>query len=295
MSKKEKIIQVASTLFCEKGYEYTSVDEIAKECGISKGSFYKNFPSKEDLLIAIFEKMPGDLEKLLQKIHSSNYESHSQKLSDFITIALEYMLHDKVPFYFDTTTLYPALMKKNLQGKINSIVLEINLYLREFLQDLYGKQIKNYEGDLIFLLKGIIFQFIHSYRFLPNVDLQKGAAFIVSIFEIIVHGLIEKKPNPLISPDWDVIEILNKFNSPLNKGLRIQNILEKIEHEINSSSIITNQKEQYIKAVSLLADECTHPKPKEFLVNALITYLKTLPNTEIYCEELLIEISNNVN
>ncbi|RTQ87945.1 TetR/AcrR family transcriptional regulator [Lysinibacillus telephonicus] len=295
LPKKETIMQVASNLFAQKGYEYTSVDEIAKECGISKGSFYKYFPSKEDLLIEVFKEMPSGLKMFLQKIHSSNYDSPSEKLSEFISVALKHMLNDKRFYYLDIHTLYPTLVKNKLEDKIAEVFFEINLYLKEFLLDLYGNHIKDYEEDLIFILRGIIVQFVQLYRFSQQVDLQKSVTFFVTVFEIIVHGLIEKKPDPFIHSDWDIAEILDEFNSPLYKALRIQRILEKIEHEIKSSSIKTDQKDQYLKAASLLADECRSYEPKEFLVNALITYIKDLPNTQKYCDELLDEISNYVN
>ncbi|MMZ66194.1 Biofilm operon icaADBC HTH-type negative transcriptional regulator IcaR [compost metagenome] len=44
------ILENALRLFGEKGYESTTVDEIAKESGLSKPSFYKYFDSKENLL-----------------------------------------------------------------------------------------------------------------------------------------------------------------------------------------------------------------------------------------------------
>ena len=51
--KKLEVLPVAIRLFSEKGYHATSVEEIAKESGMAKGSFYKLFNSKEDLLVEI--------------------------------------------------------------------------------------------------------------------------------------------------------------------------------------------------------------------------------------------------
>lgn len=295
MPKKEEIIQVASTLFSEKGYEYTSVDEISKECGISKGTFYKYFQSKEDLVLEIFQKMPKDLANVLQRIYSSNFDTSTEKLTAFISMTLEIMLSNKTTFSLNSASIMPALMIDKLEDKLKNINLEINMYLSEFFLYLYGEDIKKYLRDFIYLFKGISFQYVQVSRFLPNVDLQKGTTFIVNIFEIIVRGLMEKQPEPFIQSDWDVSEILNEIKSPLNKGIRIQYLLEKIEHEINSSAIKSNEKDQYLKAVSLLSDECKHHEPKEFLVSALITYLKTLPSIQRNCDELLNEMTNFVH
>lgn len=47
---KNKIFEVSGRLFKEKGFENTTVDEITKEAGIAKGTFFNYFPTKESLL-----------------------------------------------------------------------------------------------------------------------------------------------------------------------------------------------------------------------------------------------------
>ncbi len=43
-------MKVAGELFAKKGYEETSVNDILKQIGIAKGTFYHHFKSKEDVL-----------------------------------------------------------------------------------------------------------------------------------------------------------------------------------------------------------------------------------------------------
>src|SRR5713226_1799238 len=59
------ILQVAEEVLLEKGYHEASIDEIASRVGIAKGTVYLHFPSKEDLVVAIFER---DMQQLLQYI-----------------------------------------------------------------------------------------------------------------------------------------------------------------------------------------------------------------------------------
>ena len=47
---KNNIFEVTGRLFKEKGYDNTTVDEITKEAGIGKGTFFNYFPTKEALL-----------------------------------------------------------------------------------------------------------------------------------------------------------------------------------------------------------------------------------------------------
>ncbi|MGE5445051.1 MAG: TetR/AcrR family transcriptional regulator [Ignavibacteriales bacterium] len=51
MKSKEKIILVATDLFHKKGYQTTTVDEIAEATGVTKSNLYYHFRSKEELAL----------------------------------------------------------------------------------------------------------------------------------------------------------------------------------------------------------------------------------------------------
>ncbi|WP_405292817.1 TetR/AcrR family transcriptional regulator [Methanobrevibacter sp.] len=55
MNTKEKIFDVSLELFSKKGYDSVSLREIAEEVGIKKSSIYSHYPSKEAILMDIFE------------------------------------------------------------------------------------------------------------------------------------------------------------------------------------------------------------------------------------------------
>ena len=63
MSRLEKqqrtrgaLLRSASKLFCRRGLEGTSVDEVAEDAGYTKGAFYANFKSKEELCLTMLER-----------------------------------------------------------------------------------------------------------------------------------------------------------------------------------------------------------------------------------------------
>jgi AcrR family transcriptional regulator len=53
---RTRIIRQAISLFSQKGYHATSVEDIAKAAGITKGAFYWHFESKEGLLESFLEE-----------------------------------------------------------------------------------------------------------------------------------------------------------------------------------------------------------------------------------------------
>jgi AcrR family transcriptional regulator len=52
---REKIIQAAIVSFAQTGFDRTKMEDIAKRLGLSKGTIYLYFGSKEDLFLAICE------------------------------------------------------------------------------------------------------------------------------------------------------------------------------------------------------------------------------------------------
>jgi AcrR family transcriptional regulator len=54
-----EIVEAALSLFVEKGFAATKMDEIARRAGVTKGTVYLYFPSKEDLFRAVVEEMVG--------------------------------------------------------------------------------------------------------------------------------------------------------------------------------------------------------------------------------------------
>jgi len=52
---RTRILDVASRLFYEQGYNSTGINQIIEEANIARGSLYNHFPSKRDLLSAYLQ------------------------------------------------------------------------------------------------------------------------------------------------------------------------------------------------------------------------------------------------
>jgi TetR/AcrR family transcriptional regulator, transcriptional repressor for nem operon len=59
-TSKEKLVQAARNLMLAQGYPITSVDDIIKAAGVSKGSFYHHFYSKEELALTAMHEFLAD-------------------------------------------------------------------------------------------------------------------------------------------------------------------------------------------------------------------------------------------
>ena len=55
--RRAAVLAAATRLFAEKGYGGAPVSEIAREAGVSEGAVFRMFPTKENLLAAIFREV----------------------------------------------------------------------------------------------------------------------------------------------------------------------------------------------------------------------------------------------
>ena len=75
------ILDVAFRLFMEKGYEHTSIQDIINNLGgLSKGAIYHHFKSKEDILVAVTDRMTAESNQMLAVIRDRSDLSGREKL-----------------------------------------------------------------------------------------------------------------------------------------------------------------------------------------------------------------------
>ena len=56
---RAKLMEAAGDLFVREGLDKTSVDDIAQSAGFTKGAFYSNFKTKEELFLAMLDERFG--------------------------------------------------------------------------------------------------------------------------------------------------------------------------------------------------------------------------------------------
>jgi len=59
--RRAAILDSALSVFADRGYHASAIDDIAREAGISKALIYEHFPSKRDLFRALLDTYVGEL------------------------------------------------------------------------------------------------------------------------------------------------------------------------------------------------------------------------------------------
>ena len=80
--RRQEIIDTALRLFGEKGYEKTSIADIAKAIGVAQGLCYRYFPSKEALFDSAIEQYADVLVEQMVSAEKDEHKTLRQMIED---------------------------------------------------------------------------------------------------------------------------------------------------------------------------------------------------------------------
>ncbi|MGA6203776.1 TetR/AcrR family transcriptional regulator [Nocardia testacea] len=118
---KRAILDAAVRLFVAKGYEETSLREVADAVGITKPSLYYHYASKLDLLVAIVNPLLDDLRALAEEVERMppDVDTRRTVLQSYIRTMIrhrdagEMMLRNAVPIVNALADQYPVIVDAN--------------------------------------------------------------------------------------------------------------------------------------------------------------------------------------
>ncbi len=163
--KKTEIMRCGKALFEEKGYKDTNVAEIMKRAGYATGSFYRYYPSKDDLFMEIY-----------------NQEN----------VALKHQIIDAVDLQAEPMAVMQELMMQNLIG------MKANPILREWYnRDTFYKIERSFRQsnaieNVDFFAEGFT-EVIRLWQREGRMRADIGAEMIVAIFSAFVNIDLHKE------------------------------------------------------------------------------------------------------
>ena len=134
--RKNEILDRADELFCKKGFEGTSTNDILKAVGIARGTLYYHFKSKGDIMDALIERYNKHIlnaaksaaqnheltiyERMIKVILSmrlSQYSTQSEELIEHIHKPQNILMHQKIQKVIiqGITPILSDLIKEGIQ------------------------------------------------------------------------------------------------------------------------------------------------------------------------------------
>jgi transcriptional regulator, tetR family len=194
--KRKKILDKAWELFRKNGYEETKVEDITRELGVSKGSFYTYFKTKDEVLYEILERIKKENEERINKINVN--QEPSKILEDYVTSKMNYIVK----------------LLNNM--KISSINRNLsNSKLKNFFEELKKVSIE-------FIKKNIVEKFnkINGNKY--NLEIISEFVYL-AIEEFLYNEFVLKNFKNLESSDLINIENTDEFVNSLKEVIKFIN------------------------------------------------------------------------
>lgn len=269
--RKQHVINKAHQLFVEKGFQATSIQDILDYSGISKGTFYNYFSSKNELLMAIFrylnQRINHERNELLIGQDPSNIEIFIQQLE----LSMAFNRRNKLLALFEEVFFSTDINLKEFLKKAQ--ILQLRWTYNRFV-DIFGKNKQPYLLDCAIMFTGMLHNNIH-FHFIanePRGDIKQVIRYTVERLEKMVDE-VERTGAQLLEP-----VILEKWLPECNKS---DHVFERKLYKTILTLKDLNDSESPLKNIELLdfiQEEIVNSKtPREFLIKSALTSLKENP------------------
>ena len=139
------ILDAADRLLARYGYKKMTMDDVAKEVGIGKGTIYLHFKSKEEIALARVDRIVDRLNERLRAIADSNGSAAAR---------LRRMLLERVLFRFDSVQHYTESLSDVLAAIRPALLVRHNRHFDEE-ERVFAALLKEGKSDGEFVFKDI--------------------------------------------------------------------------------------------------------------------------------------------
>ncbi len=161
-SKRSLIKNTALKLFAEQGYDNTSISQIGKTAGISKGLLYNYFESKDDLLQNIMETLSEEFAEIIDPDRDGEVtdEEAVKFLDDFFAM----LITRREEFQLYYRLIFQPVVKEFLRTKFDNSRYKNRqlLIFRYFGKRIPAKDERNSLFTVNAFLKGLIWEYIYA-------------------------------------------------------------------------------------------------------------------------------------
>jgi AcrR family transcriptional regulator len=174
--RKEQILDAATEVFAQKGFDSARMDDIVEETGLSKGALYWYFKSKDDIIFGIMDRLFRLEFKELEALRESDTTA-AEALLGFTEVAI-----------------------KDITRMMRFMPITYEFLALAFRNKLVQKAIKQYMNSYVSILDPLIQRGIDSGEFKP-VNPREVSAAVGAIIEgtmllwVYDRSLIEPEKN----------------------------------------------------------------------------------------------------
>jgi len=113
---KRLILEKALEFFTDRGYEGSSMEDIARAVGIRKASLYAHFEGKERIFLAIFDDILEEYARTIDLLTAPSEEGALEQLERIFLQFIDYCHDNRKMYFWDRYFYYPPECVKQTIG-----------------------------------------------------------------------------------------------------------------------------------------------------------------------------------
>ncbi len=156
-SPRDRILKTASELFYADGVRAVGVDTIIARAGVAKASFYKHFPSKDDLVLEFLKRSDALLRHwLAQAVERLSPAPAGRPLAVFDALAQRFVSKDFRGCAFNNSVVELADRSHAAHVAAEEHKREVTAYISGLLKDAGIAEPKDLASEFMLLIDGAI-------------------------------------------------------------------------------------------------------------------------------------------
>ncbi|GFD80394.1 TetR family transcriptional regulator [Tenacibaculum sp. KUL118] len=171
MDKRDQIIEIATVLFSERGYENTPISVICEKANVSKGLVSHHFKSKDGLLREIFMKSTNEIIRINES--KKDNLSAKEQLNELLESFFKGLQTNKLAFQFDLNVMMQPRTKEILKDLIQERSEFIFSSTKKIFDDLNPQESHLLSYMFIAELDGVALSFLGTRDEYPLLDIKK--------------------------------------------------------------------------------------------------------------------------
>lgn len=187
-TRLEEVLQSAANIFFAKGFHATSIEEVARDVGMLKGSLYYYIKSKDDLLFRLLLAGIQDGDAYIAK-HIDPNGKPLEQLERAIRAQIDYIIQNRVPFGLFLHE-FDSLSGKR-QHKLISVMSRYNSRFVDLVRR-GQEQGKLMEGEPWLIVNGILGMCNWLYRWYDTDTISDPEQVKQVFLRMVLQGICKK-------------------------------------------------------------------------------------------------------
>lgn len=274
MNKKQQdILEEAHKLFIEKGYLDTSIQDILERSGISKGTFYKYFSSKSELLLSLLSTLQESMIVQREKLADEHTDSDFHMFEKQMIFMMHFIAENNISKIIETTLV---LNERKIFHYIEELKISTLNWIYKRFQQIFPKADYPQLFDGAVLFDGMLNNVLRTNKMLnTSLTIEHAVCYCMEYTrEIMGKGIGNQ--DPLFNEE--VIASLFEERRDEHSSTEFIRVTSALKRFVKNNVGDEMKQKECLEFITFIYDEVLqdNASPRKFIINSSLSSLEQI-------------------